>query len=51
MKSQMASSRKGVVGRTGRNIPIKPKTTHNDAVAMYMYFLIFYYIRKDKPKT
>lgn len=51
MKSQMASSRKGVVGSTGRNIPKKPKATHNDAVAMYIYFLIFYYIRKDKPKT
>ena len=40
--SQMARSRKGVVGRIGRNIPKNPKATDKDAIAMYMYFLIFY---------
>lgn len=42
MYSHMASSKKGVVGRIGRNIPKKPIATANDATAMYMYFLIFY---------
>ena len=40
--SQMASSRNGVVGRIGRNIPKNPKATDKDAIAIYMYFLIFY---------
>lgn len=42
MYSHMASSKKGVVGRIGRNIPKKPRATANDATAMYMYFLIFF---------
>lgn len=50
IKSQTANRRKGVVGRTGRNIPKVPIATHIAAKNMYMYFFtIFYYIRKDKP--
>lgn len=51
MKSQIARRRKGVVGRIGRNIPNVPNITHKAANDIYRYLTIFYYIRKDKPKT
>lgn len=51
MKSQIARRRKGVVGRIGRNIPKVPNITHKAANDIYIYLTIFYYIRKDKPKT
>ena len=40
--SPKASSRNGVVGIIGRNIPINPKPTEREAIAMYMYFFIFF---------
>ena len=40
--SQMANNNSGVVGRIGRNIPKNPNATDNEAIAMYMYFIIFF---------
>lgn len=42
MYSAKASSRNGVVGIIGRNIPTKPKPTESEAIAMYRYFFIFF---------
>ena len=39
--SHIASSRNGVVGRIGKNIPKNPKATDKEAIDMYMIFLIF----------
>lgn len=35
-----ASKRKGVVGNTGRNIPIMPSNTETKPMTLYMYFIL-----------